>query len=265
MSAHRILFDLGLCYATQNHILMPPSPGGTINQAGRGFALVRLPAGAYKLPDDGLPMYVQTTGAAVIRSAAGTTVATLASGAYALFLPTSSTTWTVAFSSISSGYIALPLTGWREVSSNDITNAAGNGGVLATDTTPALEYVNGDTDSQIRILWAAGNADPIACQVTLPPDLDRTRDVVLHMRALSGGLNDSPVMDIDTFFDEGDAKVSDATDLIQDNIVNASATIAAADIPADATTMSLEMTPGAHASETLAVFATWITYTRKFA
>lgn len=159
--------------------------------------------------------------------------------------------------------IQLPLSMWRETSSNDIINAAGNGGILATDTTPAFETVNGDTDGQLRLLWAATNVDAIATQIVLPPDLDRTADMTLYVRGIMASTNDTPVIDIDTFFDEGDTKVSDATTAFGSTVANETATIAAADIPDTATTMSIELTPGAHGTDTLAVYAIWLQYKRK--
>lgn len=46
--------------------------------------------------------------------------------------------------------IDVPLASLRETSSNDIINTAGDAGVLSKNTTPILEFVNGDTDSAIR-------------------------------------------------------------------------------------------------------------------
>jgi hypothetical protein len=232
--------------------------------------MARVPAGTYKLPNNGLPMYVEATGTATISSLAGVTVGVVSAGQIALFIPLSATIWAVAAHSAlytnattTQGFVDLPLTSWREVVSNDITNAAGNGGVLATDSTPALEYVNGDTDSQIRILWAASNSDAVACQITLPPDLDRTQPIIFNARGGMSDAVDTPVLDLDTFFDQGDTKVEDATELFGLNVGTKTATIAAADIPAAAGTMSLEITPGAHTSDTLAIYATYITYTKK--
>lgn len=73
-------------------------------------------------------------------------------------------------------FIPIPLTSWREVSSNDIPaisdtpltdDPAGMGGLLAKNTTPNLEFTNGDTDSALRLEWAASNSDPIATQIPL--------------------------------------------------------------------------------------------------
>jgi hypothetical protein len=270
MSVLPTLHDIGAVILTKNNVIQDPGTGNTFNQNGMAYGTATVGAGTYKLPDDGLPMYVSATGAVTINSLAGVTVATLASGQVSLFVPLSSTTWAIAAHSglytnalTTQGFIDLPLDGWREVTSNDITNAAGNGGVLATDTTPTLEYVNGDTDSQIRVLWAGGNADPLARQITLPLDLDRTQPIVVTLRGVMSGENDAPVMDIDTFFNEGDTKVEDATAAWDNSASARTATIAAADIPASAATMSVELTPGAHATDSMVLYSSYLTYTKK--
>jgi hypothetical protein len=272
MSVLPTLHDIGAVIMTKNNVIQDPGTGNTFNQNGMAYGTATVGAGTYKLPDDGLPMYVQATGAVTVTSAAAVTIVTLSSGQVGLFLPLTATTWActvlatgniVTTLTSTQGFIDLPLDGWREVASNDITNAAGNGGVLATDTTPTLEYVNGDTDSQIRVLWAGGNADPLARQISLPPDLDRTQPIVINLRGVMGGENDAPVMDIDTFFNEGDTKVEDATAAWDNSVSARTATIAAADIPAAAATMSVELTPGAHATDAMVLYSSYVTYTKK--
>jgi hypothetical protein len=249
--------------------------------ANRCGGVAELAAGTYTIPtlESGQTMFwfwAQATGAVTITGAA-----TLATNETALIIQNADGSWSAhvfaatgddlfgllaANAYTGAGFIPIPLTQWREVTSNDITNAAGNGGVLATDTTPTLEYVNGDTDSQIRMLWAATNVDAIATQITLPPDLDRTADIIINVRGIMSGAADSPTMQADTFFDQGDTKVEDDGGTVFGAAVATSAiTIAAADIPDDAVTMSVELTPESHGTDTLAVYATWITYTRRFA
>jgi hypothetical protein len=257
---------------TQNPV--PPATGGTFSLGGKDRCFFTVGAGSYKLPDSipkGVKVSVYATGAVTITTQAAVTMATLVDGQIAVFTARTATTWSVSILNTSSafqtGFIPLPLTGWREVTSNDITNAAGNGGVLATDSTPTLEYVNGDTDSQIRMLWAAANVDSIACQVTLPTDLDRTANITIYIRGTSNGDGDLPGIDCDAFFDEGDTKVEDATATgfsLGGGVVDNAIVIAAADIPDTARTMSVELTPQTHGTDTLTVYATWIEYTKKY-
>lgn len=159
-------------------------------------------------------------------------------------------------------WIPLPLTTWREVGTNDIQNLAAHGGILAKDSTPILEYTNGDTDSALRLDWAASDSNAVVTQVALPPDLDAASAVEVHFRAAMAGTTDSPDMDLDTFFNEGDTKVEDAVNVTGTSYAEYTITIAAADVPAGAQTASLELTPAAHTTDALYVTAIWIEYTR---
>lgn len=176
--------------------------------------------------------------------------------------------WVVQFSNSSTGFLPVPLTTLREIFTNDIGVAAdgaaqGSGGILATDTTPALEYANGDTDSQIRVLWAAGNVDKVAFQMPLPDDLGAGSDITLMVRGEMGGATDTPTLTVETFFNEGDTKVSDTSAAFTDAVGEFATTIAAADVPSGARTMSVEITPGAHATDTLILYAVWLEYKKK--
>lgn len=271
-TAHRILTDLGKAYGSGGHArITAPSAGGTIPLGSMSGAYVILDsAGTYKVQNAGTntKLTVFATAAVTLTDAADVHIVSLASGAHVELLADSDSSWTTAGGFATTGYVDLPLTSWREVVSNDIAALAtagttGSGGVLATDTTPTLEFVNGDTDSQIRILWAAGNAHALARQITLPPDVDLTQDIVLHFRGEMADSNDAPVLDVDSFFNEGDTKVEDATGVWGPSPNDRTATIAAADIPSTAVTLSVEITPGTHATDTMALYASWLTYTRK--
>jgi hypothetical protein len=164
---------------------------------------------------------------------------------------------------IKTGFLPVPLTAVREVFSNAITNIAGNGGVLASDTTPILNFTNGDTDSALRLAWAASNSDPIIFQVPLPPDLDEASVVEVHFRAAMAGATDTPVISADSYFNEGDTKVEDDSAAVTGtSYAEYTITIAAADVPAGAQTMSCELTPGAHTTDILYITAIWVEYTR---
>jgi hypothetical protein len=156
------------------------------------------------------------------------------------------------------GFIPLPLASW-----NDIQNLAAHGGILAKDSTPILEYINGDTDSAIRMNWVATDVAAVAIQVPLPPDLDTSADVELHFRAAMSASNEGVTVNLDTFFNEGDTKVEDSQTVAIGTTYNErTITIAAADVPSGAQTMSMEITPGAHGTDGLFITAFWIEYTR---
>lgn len=135
-------------------------------------------------------------------------------------------------------------------------------GILGKSTTPKLEYVNGDTDSQNRLQWAAGNTDAIVAQLPVP-DLDDSYAMTIYVRGKMGGTSDTPTIASDVYFDEGDTKVEDTSDALSDSVANASITVATADIPTDPSTVTIELTPGAHGNDTLDVYAAWVQYTPK--
>lgn len=163
---------------------------------------------------------------------------------------------------LKTGFIPVSLSTVRELSSGSFINAAGNGGLLASDTTPILTTINGDTDGAWRLAWAASNVDPIGFQVPLPPDLDEASVVEIHLRAYMAGATDTPVISADSYFDEGDTKVEDDSPALNATPTERIISIAAADVPAGAQTLSVELTPGAHGTDILYVTAIWVEYTR---
>lgn len=153
-------------------------------------------------------------------------------------------------------FIPVPLTSLME------TDASNTVAFLGPATTPILDMANGDTDSALSVTWASSNSDPVIFQTPLPPDLDAGADIVVHMRVKSGGATDTPTIAADTYFNEGDTKVEDVSAAITASVTEKTITIAAADIPAGAQTMSCELTPGAHTTDTVVITALWLEYTR---
>ena len=140
---------------------------------------------------------------------------------------------------------------------SDATNAT----ILTGATTPTLDMANGDTDSGIVMTWVASNSDAIIFQTPLPPNLDVASDVVVHFRAKSGGGTDTPTVAADSYFNEGDTKVEDVSAALGAAYAEKTITIAAADVPAGAQTLTVELTPGAHTTDTIVLSAIWVEYT----
>lgn len=88
-----VLHEIGYQWVTKNHRIPDPGTGGTFKQNDIAYGLAVVGAGTYKLPDGGVPMYVQATGTVTITSAASVTVAVIYSGQIALCMPLTSTTW----------------------------------------------------------------------------------------------------------------------------------------------------------------------------
>jgi hypothetical protein len=160
-------------------------------------------------------------------------------------------------------FIPVPLHSVRETSTMDVGAIAANGGVLASDTTPIMEAINGATDGCQRISWVANDVDEVTFQVPLPPDIDVSADVVVHLRIASAGTTNAVGFTLASYFNEGDTAVADTSGTNQTaTYAEVVATIAAADVPAGAQTLTVGLTPVAHATDALYLTAIWIEYTR---
>lgn len=165
-------------------------------------------------------------------------------------------------------WVPVPFTNMREVVSNDIGGTGGtttvstvvaDDALLHKNSTPILEFTNGDTDSAIRLNWAADDVDAVAFQVPLPPHLDPSEDLTITLYAALGGTQDSLVVASDAFFDVGDTKVEDNSSTVSGTAAaEYDITIASSDIPIGAKTMSVELTPGAHANDALYLYSCWV-------
>ena len=145
------------------------------------------------------------------------------------------------------GYMPISLATFREVTSaGDVADIAGNGGVLASDTTPIL--LGGAAESW-SISWAASNSDPIQTSISLPRDLDDTRDVTFLVATSSSG-TDLASMTFETAWDTGTIVSDTCTGLGSATITDCVVTVAAADIPAGAKYVNIVMAPTTHASHT---------------
>ena len=161
------------------------------------------------------------------------------------------------------GFIPVPLNVLREASGMDVGAIAVNGGILASDTTPILEAINGDTDGCQRLNWAASNGDDVIFSIPLPPDFDPTADLVLHSRIASASTTDAVGFTVVTYFNEGDTAVSDTSGTNQTATYGeVVTTIAAADIPAGAQNITVQLTPVAHTTDKMYLTAVWFEYTK---
>jgi len=231
---------------------------GRVDDAGTGSTLgIALEVATAQ--DDIIEVAVQAT-----KSTTAATVSVLDSGAYFAQATVELVLAEIGLHINSvQAFIPVPLASIREAGTNDIINAAGIGGVMSKDSTPNFEYTNGDTDSALRLQWAASNSDPIVFQVPLPPDLDEAGDIVIHFRAAMAGAVDTPVISADSYLNEGCTKISDDSAAVTGTTpAEYVITIAAADVPAGSQTLTVELTPGAHTTDTLEIYAVWIEYKR---
>jgi len=163
------------------------------------------------------------------------------------------------------GFIPIPLATLREAAAFAVGNIAANGGLLASDTTPVLGPATASPlDGCQVVTWAASNNDPVIFQIPLPPDLDDAADIVIHTRIKSAGTTNAVGFTCDAYFNEGDTLVEDTGETNQtatwaEKII----TIAAADVPAGAQTLSVSLTPAAHTTNAMYMSALWIEYKTK--
>ena len=162
------------------------------------------------------------------------------------------------------GFIPLPLEDWRELATNATINATGNGGLLASDTTPIFERVNGATDKQLRIRWAASNSDELTQQFVYPPDLDDAQPIVVNLLMAMGGATDTPTVAVAFFENVGDTNAGGNTAAVTGTtLARYSVSIAASDVGAYPAVASVSLVVGAHTTDTALLYGSWITYTRK--
>lgn len=165
------------------------------------------------------------------------------------------------------GYAVIPLASWRLVASNDvpaIAVASGNGGMLASDTAPKLVRINAATDKGLRIQWASSSSIEIMAEFVYPADLDDTANVIFNMLAASGGATNSPTVAVGYFEGLGDTDAGGNTAAVTGTtITQYTRTIAAADVGAYPNKASIQLTPAAHTTDALNLYATWITYTKR--
>ncbi len=144
------------------------------------------------------------------------------------------------------GFAPLPLVNFREATAGDVGAIAAVGGVLCSDSTPALSGTGTTVGQQIS--WVAGNVDQILIDVPLPENFDGRDDVLLEL-LVSSGSADLASFTVVTSWDGG----ANVTDTATDPAASATfhkiyARIAAADIPDQACTVSVALTPAAHAT-----------------
>jgi len=148
---------------------------------------------------------------------------------------------------ISSGEIPVNLANVFESDGSNIV------GLLNKDTTPKLDMSNGDTDSHPEIIWAASDSTAILFTVFIG-NLDEDKDITIKFEAIMGGDTDTPTIASDVYCDRGDTKVEDVSGECGDAAATGTITVAHEDIPTGARWLTVELTPGAHTTDTLTMW-----------
>lgn len=162
------------------------------------------------------------------------------------------------------GHIPLDIFTARIISSDAIQNTT-EAGVPDGNTSPSIARVNGATDKQGRLIWAATAVEEIQfAPFVYPQDLDDTADVNVHILAAMAGATDTPELTVGYFEGVGDTDAGGtAGNVTGTTPAHYVCTITAANIGANQPAATVTLTPGAHGTDALYVYAAWIEYTRR--
>jgi hypothetical protein len=155
--------------------------------------------------------------------------------------------------------ILLSLVNFREATAGDPGAIAAVGGLLASDTTPALSGTGATVSQQVS--WAAGNVDQILIDTSLPEDFDARDDVVLELFVSSGTTNPASFTVLSSW--DGAANVTDtATDSAQSATTHkVTVIIATGDIATKLPSfLSIALAPAAHATDPIVLKAARLLY-----
>ncbi len=157
--------------------------------------------------------------------------------------------------------IPVSLYSLREVNATgDVANIAGNGGILASDTTPIMR---GDAANSAEVVWVTGDVDPVGFQISLPTTADGTVAAYLDLEVYSGTTN-AATMGVASSWN-GAAEVTDSASDVGTNSATAhtiTATIAAADIPDAPTRVTFRLTPPTHATDAIGLVGARLRFKR---
>lgn len=203
-----------------------------------------------------------------ISATAGALTSTAPSNTRRVGVADSTTTLVVAAEIVEpkKGFIWFDLQSARNMSAANIFQTAANiGGLLASDTSNRIQRVNAATDKAVRIEWAAGITIEIQFpSFPYPPDWDDTQAVEVHMLVAMSATNDSPTMAVAYFEGVGDTNAGSSTSAISGTSVQERfVSIAAADVGAHPNFASISLTPAAHATDIVRLYALWVEYVQK--
>lgn len=162
------------------------------------------------------------------------------------------------------GHIPLDIFALKIIAANAFS-ATTEGGIPDTNTDPSVARVNGATDKMSRIVWGAASV----IEVQFPPfaypgDLDDTAAVTVHLIAAMAGATDSPTIAVSYWENTGDTNAGGNTAAVTGTtLTEYSVTIAAGDVGAHPKVAAVGLTPAAHGTDALHLYAAWVEYTRK--
>lgn len=136
---------------------------------------------------------------------------------------------------------------------------------FSAGATPGYQQLS---NKEVVLAWD-GNASPgaAACTICMPQDLDDSANVVVHYLAKMAGATDTPVVAMEAYFNAADTDCAGTDDEVDGGttLTEYTMTIAAADVPASPSALTIVWTPtaGQMGTDELHVYGVWIEYTRK--
>lgn len=162
------------------------------------------------------------------------------------------------------GHIAVPLIGARTLASNDFDVLANQGGLLAKNSDPLLERVNGATDKAVRVSWASASVKEIQLPpVYWPSDLDPSVAVTANFLAVMKAASvNVPVLTVGAFEGIGGTNLGGNTAALSTTLGVRTVSLTIAGYPGF---LSLNVAPAAHATASNDVYllACWLEFTKK--
>lgn len=163
----------------------------------------------------------------------------------------------------SKGFIHLDINTARIINANNFL-ATTEAGIPDTNTDPSIQRTNGATDKSVKVIWPSSSVVEIQFSpFAYPPDLDDGEPVTVCLLARMGGASDTPVIAVGYWEGVGDTNAGGNTAALSSSIAKKTVAVAAADIGAYPTAATVTLTPGAHGTDVLELYAAWIEYSKK--
>lgn len=198
----------------------------------------------------------------VVTPAAAGTIG--AGGVGATQLATGAVTAVKLSATLKTGFIPLSINTARIISANAIQNTT-EAGVPDGNTDPILQRINGATDKNWRLVWAAASVVELAFEpFPLPPDIDDTATLKINLLiSKDTNTDNTAVIAVGYFQGIGDTNAGGNTAaLATASITKYTVTVAAADVQVYPDMCAVTLIPGTHGTDAIRLHAAWIEYTR---
>lgn len=162
------------------------------------------------------------------------------------------------------GTIQLDITTAKIISGDAIGNTT-EGLFPDGNTSPSLARVNGATDKALRLIWAASDSTEIQfAPFAYPQDFDDTAALNINLMMAMAGATDTPAVAVSFWENTGDTNAGGNTAAISGTtILQYQRVITAGNVGSFPKFATITLTPGAHTTDALYLYAAFITYTRR--